>query len=125
MIYLKGNDSNIRGKCSSSTGKHVSIISFACLILLGAWAHNIECNVLLIDWWKCLHTSLAYGFLTVVVSFAIQLAYNKWGKDVLGNPPPLLCIQCYGQGFCANQLFSNNIMIWTEDLIAMHTSSAG
>ena len=68
--------------------------------------------------------ALACGFLTVVVTSLIPLTHNICKKAAPVNSPPLSCIQCDGQGYYANQLFSNNILMCVDDLLLIRITSA-
>ena len=59
---------------------HVSITSFVCSVLLGGWAHSIECTVLLKDWYKNLHTALSCGFFTEVVTSLFPFPCQIWNN---------------------------------------------
>ena len=68
--------------------------------------------------------ALACGFLTVVVTSLISLTRNMCKKAAPVNSPPLSCIQRDGQGYCANQLFSNNILMCADDILLISIISA-
>ena len=68
--------------------------------------------------------ALACGFLTVVVTSFIPLTRNMCKKAAPVNSPPLSCIQRDGQGYHANQFFSNNILMCADDLLLICITSA-
>ena len=61
--------------------------------------------------------ALACGLLTVVVTSLIPFSCKMCKNAAPVNSPPLSCIQRDGQGYRANQLFSNNILMCADDLL--------
>jgi hypothetical protein len=67
---------------------------------------------------------LAFGFLTVVVTSLIPIPFSMCIKAVPVDFPLLSCIQHNSQGYCANQLFSNSILMCRDDLLLICITSA-
>ena len=68
--------------------------------------------------------ALACEFLTVVVTSLIPLILNMSTNAAPVNSQLLSCIQCDGQGYHANQLFSSNILMCADDLLLIRIISA-
>ena len=99
------------------------IRSTAFATVLGGWVYRRTWSTFPTLWYILSQIALAWGFLLVVGTSLIEVAFSKFWNPQPVNSPQLSWMHVFGQGYLANQDCSHLYLIYAEVFLLTFMSS--